>query len=87
VLFGADDDVETTTTTTITMTRTVDTKDEVNLTSTVTFFSDGLDDPYDAKNFYDYTFGTYAYLPPDSPFLQGVSIVIDAEALSPIRAA
>jgi hypothetical protein len=80
VVFGGDDNVETTTSTTFTMSHTVDTKDEVKLTSTVTFFSQGLDDKYDAKNFYDYTFGTYAYVPPDSPFLQGASVVNVAEA-------
>jgi hypothetical protein len=68
------------------MTHTIDTKDEVKLTSTVTFFSQGLDDEYDAKNFYDYTFGTYAYVPPDSPFLQGLSNANEAEAAMPISA-
>jgi hypothetical protein len=80
VLFGADDNVETTTTTTLTMSQTIDTKSDDKLTSTVTFFSTGLDDPYDSLNFYDYTFGTYAYLPPNSPFLQGVSTVNASEA-------
>ena len=81
VLFGADEDVETTTTTTLTISHTIDTKDEVKLTSTVTFFSGGLDDPYDSKNFYDYTFGTYAYVSPNSPFLQGVAVVNEAGGL------
>jgi len=77
VLFGTDDNVETTTTTTFNMSHTVDTKDEVKLTCTVTFFSTGLDDKYDSKNFYDCTFGTYAYVSPDSPFLRGVTGVME----------
>lgn len=84
VVFGADDNVETTTTTTFTTSHTVDTKDEVKLTSSVTFFSQGLDDEYDSKNFYDYAFGTYAYVPPDSVFLQGVSLVNEAAPPVPV---
>jgi hypothetical protein len=76
VLFGADDNQETTTTATFTMTNTTDDKTEDKVTSTVTFFSQGVDDPYDVKLFYDCTFGTYIILNSDSPALQGVSVVV-----------
>jgi hypothetical protein len=76
VLFGADDNQETTTTATFTMTNTTDDKSEDKITSTITFFSQGVDDPYDVKMFYDCTFGTYIVLNSDSPALQGVSVVV-----------
>jgi hypothetical protein len=71
VLFG-DENEETTTTATFTMTNTTDDKSDDKVTSTVTFFSQGADDPYDVKIFYDCTFGTYMILNSDSPALQGV---------------
>jgi hypothetical protein len=74
VLFGADN-TETTTTATFTNTQSVDDKADDKITSTITLFSTGLDDPYDVKIFYDNTFGTYAILDSNSPLLQGVVIV------------
>jgi hypothetical protein len=76
VLFGIDDNDETTTTATFTMTNTTDDKSDDKITSTVTFFSQGVDDPYDVKMFYDRTFGTYMILDSDSSALQGVSVVL-----------
>jgi hypothetical protein len=70
VLFGGDD-TETTTTGTLTNTQSIDTKTSEKLTSTITFFSEGANDPYDVKIFYDNTFGTYAILDADSPLLVG----------------
>ena len=74
VLFGADDNVETTTTTTFTTTQTTDNKSEDKVTTTITLFSQGNNDPYDVKIFYDRTFGTYLIIDADSPLLQGVSV-------------
>jgi hypothetical protein len=70
VLFGSDD-TETTTTGTLTSTQSIDTKMGEKLTSTITFFSEGANDPYDVKILYDNTFGTYAILDADSPLLVG----------------
>jgi hypothetical protein len=75
VLFGADDDVDTTTTTTFTTSNTTDDKTEDKITSTVTLFSEGADDPYNVKIFYDNLFGTYLALDANSPALQGGSVV------------
>jgi hypothetical protein len=77
VLFGADDNEETTTTATFTMTTTTDDKTDDKVASTITFFSQGVDDPYDVKIFYDCTFGTYMTLNSDSPALRGVSVVLE----------
>lgn len=74
VLFGADDNVETTTTTTFTTTQTTDNKSEDKITTTITLFSQGNNDPYDVRIFYDRTFGTYLILAADSPLLHGVSV-------------
>lgn len=74
VLFGGDD-TETTTTATLTNTQSIDTKTTDKLTSTITFFSEGADDPYDVKIFYDNLFGTYAILDAHSPLLVGSSEV------------
>lgn len=76
VLLGVDDNDETTTTATFSMTNTTDDKSDDKITSTVTFFSRGVDDPYDVKIFYDCTFGTYMILNSDSPALRGVSVVV-----------
>ena len=76
VLFGVDDNDETTTTATFSMTNTTDDKSDDKITSTVTLFSQGVDDPYDVKIFYDCTFGTYMTLNSDSPALRGVSVVV-----------
>ena len=76
VLFGADDNQETTTTAIYSMTNTTDDKSDDKITSTITFFSQGVDDPYDVKIFYDCTFGTYLVLNSNSPALQGVGGVL-----------
>lgn len=76
VLFGADN-TETTTTTTFTTSQTTDLKTEEKIVSIITMFSEGADDPYDIKIFYDTTFKTYAIVDANSPALQGVSAVMD----------
>jgi hypothetical protein len=70
VLFGADN-VETTTTSVLTSTQSVDDKSDDKVTATVTFFSEGADDPYNVLLFYDNTFGTYAILDVNSSLLVG----------------
>jgi len=82
VLFGADN-TETTTTTTFTTSQTTDLKTEEKIVSTVTMFSQGPDDPYDIKIFYDTTFKTYVIVDANSPTLQGVN-VISAQPLEPL---
>lgn len=72
VLFGADN-TETTSTSTLTNTVTTDDKSDDKLTSTITFVSEDLNDPYDVKIFYDCTFGTYAIVDSDSDLLKGGS--------------
>jgi hypothetical protein len=80
VLFGVDENQETTTTTTYTTSETTDSKSEDKVTCTITLFSEGVDDPYDVKIFYDRTFGTYAILDASSPLLQGVYVGREAVA-------
>jgi hypothetical protein len=70
VVLGADN-VDTTTTATFTNSQSTDDKVDDKITSTVTFFSTGLDDPFDVKIFKDVTFETYAIVDSDSPLLQG----------------
>jgi hypothetical protein len=70
VLLGADN-TETTTTAVFTTSHTTDNKTEDKITSTVTFFSEGADDAYDVKFFYDCTFGTYLTLNSNSTALIG----------------
>ena len=72
VLFGADN-LETTSTATFTNSSSTDSQMDDKITSTITLFSEGLDDKYDVKIFYDCTFGTYLVVNSDSPALQGVS--------------
>jgi len=74
VIFGAPN-LETVTTSTFTTTQTTDDKADDKITSTVTFFSEGANDPYNVKIFYDNTFGTYLVLDANSPALQGTTIV------------
>lgn len=83
VLFGADN-TETTTTTTFTTSQTTDLKTEEKIVSTVTMFSQGADDAYDIKIFYDATFKTYAIVDANSPALQGVTVVKDPFPLQPV---
>jgi hypothetical protein len=78
VLFGADDS-ETTTTTTLTNSQTVDIKTDDRIVSTITFVSEGLEDPYDVKIFKDFTFGSYVIVDSNSPALQGGTAVIEME--------
>jgi len=83
VVFGGEN-VETTTTTTFTMSQSIDNKMDDKITSTITVFSAGFDDPYDVKIFYDHTFGTYAILNSDSPLLQGITVINQESDASPI---
>jgi len=71
VLFGADN-LETTSTATFTNTSSTDSQMDDKVTSTITLFSQGLDDKYDVKIFYDCTFGTYLVVNSNSPALQGI---------------
>ena len=82
VLFGADN-VETTTTATFTSSQATDDKVEDKITSTITLVSQGLDDPYDVKIFYDNTFGTYAIVNSNSPALQGITLAGNLAAAEP----
>ena len=54
---------------------TTDDHSDEKVTSTITLFSEGNDDPYDVKIFYDRSFKTYLVVDADSPLLQGVSLV------------
>ncbi|MGB7720144.1 MAG: hypothetical protein WBL65_09605 [Bryobacteraceae bacterium] len=72
VLFGADN-LETTSTATFTNSSSTDSQTDDKITSTITLFSEGLDDKYDVKIFYDCTFGTYLVVNSNSPALQGIS--------------
>ena len=78
VLFGGSN-TATTTTTTFTTSQSIDNKSDDKLTSTLTLFSQGADDPYDVRIFYDCTFGTYLALDANSPALRGLEIVIHPE--------
>jgi hypothetical protein len=78
VLFG-DPNVETTTTTTFTTSQSIDTRSEDKLTSTLTMNSEGVDDPYDIRIFYDCTFGTYLALDANSPALKGSEVLVNLE--------
>jgi hypothetical protein len=78
VLLGADN-TETTTTAVFTTSHTTDDKTDDKITSTVTFFSEGADDAYDVKFFYDCTFGTYLTLNSNSPALQGLSETVSRD--------
>lgn len=84
VLFGLEDNEQTTTTSTFTTSQVTEDKTSDKVVSTVTIFSTGHDDPYDLKLFYDNLFGTYCVLPADSPLLHGPIItdaVLSAESL------
>jgi hypothetical protein len=81
VLFGGDN-VETTTTATFTTTQTTDNKTEDKVVTTITLVSEGLDDPYDVKIFYDNPFGTYAIVNSSSPVLQGGTVPTLESSLS-----
>ena len=82
VLVGAEDNVETTTTTTLTTTQTTDNRSDDKVTTTITLFSQGNNDPYDVKIFYDRTFGTYLIIDADSPLLKGVGVSKEVPALA-----
>jgi len=84
VVFGGEN-VETTTTTTFTMSQSTDNKMDDKVTSTITLYSAGGDDPYDVKIFYDRTFGTYAILNSDSPLLKGGTLANPGTGVSAIR--
>jgi hypothetical protein len=83
VVFGGQDNTETTTTDSFTTTQTVDTSSDDKIVSTITMFSTGAADAYDIKIFYDNTFGTYAIVDADSAALQGGTL---ANELGPIVA-
>jgi hypothetical protein len=67
-LFGGNN-TETTTTATLTTTQSTDNKTDKKLTSTITLFSEGRDDPYDVKILFDRLFGTYVILSSNSALL------------------
>ncbi len=75
VLFGGSN-TQTTTTTTFTTSQTIDSKSDDKLTSTLTLFSQGADDAYNVKIFYDCTFGTYLALDANSAALKGSDILV-----------
>jgi hypothetical protein len=81
VLFGADD-VETTQTSTFTTSNSTDEKTDEKITCTVTFFSQGIDDKYDVKNFHDILLGTFLVVDSNSPALQGTSGVLESSTLA-----
>jgi hypothetical protein len=83
VLFGGSN-TATTTTTTFTTSQAIDTKTDDKLTSSLTLFSQGADDAYDVKIFYDCTFGTYIALDANSPALKGTEIVFHPEVLTTV---
>jgi hypothetical protein len=81
VLFGADN-VETTTTVTATNTVTSDQKVDQTTTNTVTMVSAGTDDPYNINLYYDNLSQTIVPVAPDSPVLQGGTIISNAPDVS-----
>jgi hypothetical protein len=77
VLFGTDDNVETTTTVTATNTVTSDQKTDQTVTNTIVMVSVGPSDPYNINLYFDNFSQTIVPVPFDSPVLQGSAGILE----------